>query len=76
VAAYLLAKKLVEKPPIALAIISVRALLDGKLSREAVRERNRDAVLEELARRPVTSRTAPRPTDCAGPYGENPIISI
>jgi hypothetical protein len=31
--------------------IGIRALLDGKLGREAARERNRDAVLADLARR-------------------------
>jgi hypothetical protein len=31
--------------------IGIKALLDGKLVRDAARERNRDAVLEELARR-------------------------
>jgi hypothetical protein len=31
--------------------IGIKALLDGKLGLEAARERNRDAVLEELARR-------------------------
>jgi hypothetical protein len=33
-------------------MVGIRALLDGKLSREAARERKHDAVLEELARRP------------------------
>jgi hypothetical protein len=31
--------------------IGIKALVDGKLGRDAARERNRDAVLEELARR-------------------------
>ena len=32
-------------------MIGIKALLDGKLGREAARERDRDSVLEELARR-------------------------
>jgi hypothetical protein len=31
--------------------IGIKAVLNGSLGREAARERNRDAVLEELARR-------------------------
>jgi hypothetical protein len=31
--------------------IGVKALLDGRLGRDAARERNRAAVLDELARR-------------------------
>jgi hypothetical protein len=36
-------------------MIGIKALLDGKLGREAARERNRAAVLKELGRKLATA---------------------